>query len=146
MLTIGKLADYVGVTPRAIRLYHQRGLLPEPARTPGGYRVYTAADINRDDRNILEFAYARTVGRGGSFGDVEVALAARAMSATSPPVRGAFDAARVRQARVAMLHEGRLVVCAPPEEFIASPHPVVRDFLQAQGIADLRDVRKAFGK
>lgn len=48
--------------------------------------------------------------------------------------------------RVAMLHEGRLVVCAPPEEFIASPHPVVRDFLQAQGIADLRDVRKAFGK
>lgn len=45
MLTIGKLADYVGVTPRAIRLYHQRGLLPEPARTPGGYRVYTAQDV-----------------------------------------------------------------------------------------------------
>jgi len=69
------------------------------------YALRTAADINRDDRNILEFAYARTVGRGGSFGDVEVALAARAMSATSPPVRGAFDAARVRQARVAMLHD-----------------------------------------
>ena len=48
--------------------------------------------------------------------------------------------------RVAMLHEGRFVVCAPPEEFIASRHPVVRDFLQAQGIAGLQDVRKAFGK
>ncbi len=48
--------------------------------------------------------------------------------------------------RVAMLHEGRFVVCGPPEEFIASRHPVVRDFLQAQGIEDLRDVRKAFGK
>jgi phospholipid/cholesterol/gamma-HCH transport system ATP-binding protein len=48
--------------------------------------------------------------------------------------------------RVAMLHEGRFVVCAKPEEFIASEHPVVRDFLQAQGIASLQDVRKAFGK
>ncbi len=48
--------------------------------------------------------------------------------------------------RVGMLHEGKMVVCAPPEEFIASEHPVVRDFLRAQGIADLQDVRKAFGK
>ena len=48
--------------------------------------------------------------------------------------------------RVAMLHEGRFAVCAPPEEFVASEHPVVRDFLQAQSIADMRDVRKAFGK
>ena len=46
--------------------------------------------------------------------------------------------------RVAMLHEGRMVVCAPPEEFIASEHPIVRDFLRAQGIADMQDVRKAF--
>ena len=48
--------------------------------------------------------------------------------------------------RVAMLHEGNFAVCAPPEEFVASQHPVVRDFLQAQGIADMSDVRKAFGK
>ncbi|MDD4117597.1 MAG: ATP-binding cassette domain-containing protein [Opitutae bacterium] len=48
--------------------------------------------------------------------------------------------------RVAMLHEGRFAVCAPPEEFVASEHPVVRDFLQAQGIAGMDDVRKAFGK
>ena len=48
--------------------------------------------------------------------------------------------------RVAMLHEGRFVVCAPPAEFVASEHPVVRDFLRAQGIAGLEDVRKAFGK
>ena len=48
--------------------------------------------------------------------------------------------------RVAMLHEGRFVVCAPPAEFVASGHPVVRDFLRAQGIAGLEDVRKAFGK
>ena len=48
--------------------------------------------------------------------------------------------------RVAMLHEGKFVVCAPPEEFVASEHPIVRDFLQAQSIVDMQDVRKAFGK
>ena len=48
--------------------------------------------------------------------------------------------------RVAMLNEGKLVVCAPPEEFIASEHPVVRGFLQAQGITSMQDIQKAFGK
>jgi DNA-binding transcriptional MerR regulator len=42
MLTIGQLADYVGVTVRAIRHYHQRGLLAEPARDSSGYRRYGA--------------------------------------------------------------------------------------------------------
>ncbi len=42
MLTIGQLADYVGVTVRAIRHYHQRGLLPEPERDASGYRRYGA--------------------------------------------------------------------------------------------------------
>ena len=32
MLTISQLATYAGVTVRAIRHYHQIGLLPEPAR------------------------------------------------------------------------------------------------------------------
>jgi len=48
--------------------------------------------------------------------------------------------------RVAMLHEGKFVVCGTPEEFIASEHPVVRGFLQAQGIDSLQDIQKAFGK
>ena len=42
MLTIGQLADYVGVTVRAIRHYHQRGLIPEPERDVSGYRRYDA--------------------------------------------------------------------------------------------------------
>lgn len=44
MLTIGQLADYAGVTIKAIRHYHQRGLLAEPDRDPSGYRRYTAKD------------------------------------------------------------------------------------------------------
>jgi len=42
MLTIGQLAAYVGVTVRAVRHYHQRGLLAEPARDASGYRRYDA--------------------------------------------------------------------------------------------------------
>jgi DNA-binding transcriptional MerR regulator len=42
MLTISQLATYVGVTVRAIRHYHQRGLLAEPARDSSGYRRYGA--------------------------------------------------------------------------------------------------------
>lgn len=42
MLTISQLADYVGVTVRAVRHYHQRGLLPEPERDASGYRRYGA--------------------------------------------------------------------------------------------------------
>jgi DNA-binding transcriptional MerR regulator len=45
MLTIGQLADYVGVTVRAIRHYHQRGLLPEPERDSSGYRRYGATAV-----------------------------------------------------------------------------------------------------
>lgn len=41
-LTIGQVADYVGVTIRAVRHYHQRGLLPEPERDFSGYRRYGA--------------------------------------------------------------------------------------------------------
>lgn len=44
MLTIGQLADYAGVTIKAIRHYHQRGLLTEPDRDSSGYRRYTAKD------------------------------------------------------------------------------------------------------
>ena len=43
-LTIGQLADYAGVTIKAVRHYHLRGLLAEPPRDASGYRRYTAED------------------------------------------------------------------------------------------------------
>src|SRR6188472_2953552 len=42
MLTIGQLAAYAGVTVRAVRHYHAKGLLPEPERDHSGYRRYDA--------------------------------------------------------------------------------------------------------
>ena len=45
MLTIGQLAGYAGVTVRAVRHYHQIGLLPEPERDASGYRRYGATAV-----------------------------------------------------------------------------------------------------
>ena len=45
MLTISQLAAYAGVTVRAVRHYHQIGLLPEPQRDASGYRRYGATAV-----------------------------------------------------------------------------------------------------
>jgi DNA-binding transcriptional MerR regulator len=45
LLTISQLASHCGVTVRAIRHYHQRGLLPEPDRDASGYRRYGARAV-----------------------------------------------------------------------------------------------------
>ncbi len=45
MLTISQLAAYAGVTVRAVRHYHQIGLLPEPERDASGYRRYGALAV-----------------------------------------------------------------------------------------------------
>lgn len=45
MLTISQLASYAGVTVRAVRHYHAKGLLPEPGRDRSGYRRYDAAAV-----------------------------------------------------------------------------------------------------
>jgi DNA-binding transcriptional MerR regulator len=42
MITIGQLAAYAGVTIKAVRHYHKRGLLDEPSRDSSGYRRYSA--------------------------------------------------------------------------------------------------------
>ncbi|MFF8376309.1 MerR family transcriptional regulator [Streptomyces sp. NPDC015661] len=43
-MRIGEIAALVGVTPRAVRHYHQSGLLPEPQRRANGYREYGVRD------------------------------------------------------------------------------------------------------
>ncbi|MDG4780067.1 MerR family transcriptional regulator [Micromonospora sp. WMMD961] len=45
MLTISQLAAYAGVTVRAVRHYHQIGLLREPERDASGYRRYGASAV-----------------------------------------------------------------------------------------------------
>src|SRR3954469_1391362 len=58
MLTIGQLAAYAGVTVRAVRHYHARGLLPEPERDHSGYRRY-------DAHAVVELIKIRTLADAG---------------------------------------------------------------------------------
>jgi len=58
MLTIGELASYAGVTVRAVRHYHAKGLLPEPDRDHSGYRRY-------DARAVVELIKIRTLAEAG---------------------------------------------------------------------------------
>ena len=47
LLKIGELAQRLGLNVRTIRYYEAIGLLPAPARTEGGYRLYSPADERR---------------------------------------------------------------------------------------------------
>jgi DNA-binding transcriptional MerR regulator len=58
MLTISQLAAYAGVSVRAVRHYHTKGLLPEPARDHSGYRRYDAAAV-------VELIRIRTLAEAG---------------------------------------------------------------------------------
>jgi DNA-binding transcriptional MerR regulator len=44
-MRIGIVAERTGVSVDAIRFYERSALLPRPARTPGGFRVYDEADV-----------------------------------------------------------------------------------------------------
>lgn len=46
-MRIGELAAAGGTTTKTVRFYEQQGLMPEPARTPGGYRDYGPDHIAR---------------------------------------------------------------------------------------------------
>jgi DICT domain-containing protein len=85
-LAIKEVAEQTGLAAGTIRMWEQRYGFPEPARTPGGYRVYTRQDVITLQR-VIAFR-----GRGLS---VPAALErARAMeSATDrPSIFGAIAA------------------------------------------------------
>jgi DNA-binding transcriptional MerR regulator len=46
-MRIGELADRLGITTKSIRFYESIGLMPDPPRTPSGYRDYAEADAER---------------------------------------------------------------------------------------------------
>jgi MerR family copper efflux transcriptional regulator len=56
--TVGKAAQAAGLSPKAVRLYEAKGLLPAAERTGAGYRTYTDHDIT-----VLQFIrQAKTLG------------------------------------------------------------------------------------
>jgi DNA-binding transcriptional MerR regulator len=60
---IEEVAERLGMTKRTLRYYEERGLLSPAARTEGGYRLYSDADIQRLERikelrDLLGFSLA----------------------------------------------------------------------------------------
>ena len=45
-IQIGEAAKRTALSVDAIRFYEKRSLLPEPLRTPGRFRLYTASDLS----------------------------------------------------------------------------------------------------
>lgn len=45
--TVSKLAERVGTSSDTLRYYERIGLLPEPERTPSGYRLYSEEAVER---------------------------------------------------------------------------------------------------
>lgn len=76
-LTRSALARAAGVAPSAVRSYERAGVLPEPARTAKGYRVYGPDDVER-----LRFV-RRAQELGFTLGEI-TGLLALAVSAGDP--------------------------------------------------------------
>jgi DNA-binding transcriptional MerR regulator len=119
VITIGQLAAFAGATTKAVRHYHERGLLPEPPRDAAGYRRY-------DAEHAVRLVKIRTlVVAGVPLARIEELLAAgpeRFAGAVAEIDRAlqqrAADIARSRE-RIAQLQEGdRLFVSADVAEFL----------------------------
>ncbi|MFG2483207.1 MerR family transcriptional regulator [Streptomyces virginiae] len=124
MITIGQLAGYIGVSIKTVRVYHDKGLLPEPDRDASGYRRYGANDA-------VELIKIRTLAEAG----VPLARIRDLRAASDEEFRQALGeiddelGARIRslqetQGRLRRLAAGRLVPL--PGEVVAHLEDLAR--------------------
>jgi DNA-binding transcriptional MerR regulator len=130
MLTIGRLASYAGVTIRAVRHYHQIGLLPEPGRDASGYRTYDAVAVVRLIR-IRTLAEAGVpLARVRELLDADPETFAAATAEIDRQLRAQIRALQEHRRRIAQLGSGDSL--ALPEEVID-----YLDRLRATGVPDV---------
>jgi DNA-binding transcriptional MerR regulator len=128
LLTIGQLAAYAGVTIKAVRHYHKRGLLAEPPRDASGYRRYTAA-------HAVHLVKIKTLTQAGvPLGRVKELLAAdsgrfaAAIAEIDRTLQDRVEELRHTRERIAQLRAGdRLFVSAEVADYL--------DRLQALGVS-----------
>jgi DNA-binding transcriptional MerR regulator len=129
MLTISQLASYAGVTVRAVRHYHQIGLMPEPDRDGSGYRTYGAADVVRLIR-------IRTLAEAG----VPLARVQELLGATAAEFHDAvtqIDAELRARIRELQEHRRRIARLADGDSLALAPEVVAYlDKLRASGASD----------
>jgi DNA-binding transcriptional MerR regulator len=76
-IRIGELSRRVGVTPELLRAWERRYGLLEPSRSPGGFRLYSDADVARIEQMKLHLAEGLSA--------AEAARLARASATTAAP-------------------------------------------------------------
>jgi DNA-binding transcriptional MerR regulator len=129
MLKIGQLASYAGVTIRAVRHYHQVGLLLEPERDASGYRTYDAAAVVRLIR-IRTLAEAGVpLARVRELLDADAETFAAATTEIDRQLRAQIRALQEHRRRIAQLSTG---------DSLGVPQEVVDylDRLRAIGVAE----------
>jgi DNA-binding transcriptional MerR regulator len=100
-MRIGELAELIGITTRAVRHYHQIGLLAEPSRQRNGYREYSL-------RDAVELARIRRLSELGlSLDEVRDVLAEDA-GRDLAEVLNELDADLARQEETIRQRRGRL--------------------------------------
>ena len=130
MLTISQLASYAGVTVRAVRHYHTKGLLPEPERDHSGYRRY-------DAHAVVELIRIRTLADAG----VPLARVRELLAADDKEFRAAvadIDRRLRAEIRQRQRHRERIARLAAGDS-LALPLEAVAylDRLRALGLPDL---------
>ncbi|MDQ6837541.1 MAG: heavy metal-responsive transcriptional regulator [Actinomycetota bacterium] len=89
-MRIGEIADRSAVTTKTLRYYETVGLLPEPDRTPGGYRDYPESVLDR----LRFIRAAQTVGL--TLGEIRGVIAFR--DAGRPPCGHVLELIEARAA------------------------------------------------
>lgn len=129
MLTISQLASYAGVTVRAVRHYHAKGLIAEPERDHSGYRRYDAAAV-------VDLIKIRTLAEAG----VPLARVRELLQADEEEFAAAVEAIdrRLRaEIRERQQHRRRIAQLAAADS-LALPADVVAylDLLRARGATE----------
>jgi DNA-binding transcriptional MerR regulator len=129
VLTISQLASSVGVTVRAVRHYHAKGLLPEPARDHSGYRRYDATAV-------VELIRIRTLAEAG----VPLAQVKELLAADAEEFAAAVDQLdrRLRaEIRERQRHRERIAQLAAGESLALPPEAVAYlDRLRELGVPE----------
>jgi DNA-binding transcriptional MerR regulator len=106
MLTISQVASYAGVTVRAVRHYHQIGLLPEPERDRSGYRTYSPGALVRLIRIRILAEAGVPLARVQELLDAAPEEFARALAEIDKELRAQMRRLRENRKRIAALAAG----------------------------------------
>jgi DNA-binding transcriptional MerR regulator len=123
VVSIGQLAAYAGVTIKAIRHYHRRGLLAEPPRDSSGYRRYRA-------EHAIDLVKIKTLAEAGvPLARIKELLAAdpdrfaAAIAEIDRTLQQRADHLQRTRERIARLHVGdRLFVSAEVADYLDRLH------------------------